>query len=143
MSDQFIPELLELVNENNKRSDSLALAKEDGIILTEGAGIYYEQLLPQTNDVIHEELGNVNGGCRNAEGCIIVSGQYFCNMWLCRRCTEDIRDQVPTKSAMRSLSCIPSHNCLDGTNVPVICTTCQWCFYEATLLLCKNPENKV
>ena len=64
MENKFTPELIEKAKSAKTPEELLALAKENGVELTEeSAKAYFEQLNPKTGEVSDDELNNVAGGC--------------------------------------------------------------------------------
>lgn len=87
MKSEFTPELIEKAKQAKSAEELLALAKENGIELTEnGAKAYFEQL-NRSGEISDEELDNVSGGgCHTkvngteytvvTSGCSCFTGQY-------------------------------------------------------------------
>ena len=66
MENKFTPELIEKAKSAKTPEELMALAKENGVELTEeSAKAYFEQLNPKTGELADEELNNVAGG-----GCL-------------------------------------------------------------------------
>ena len=67
MDNKFTPELIEKAKSAKTPEELMALAKENGMELTEeSAKAYFEQLNPKTGELADEELDNVSGGgCHN------------------------------------------------------------------------------
>ena len=69
MENKFTPELIEKAKSAKTPEELMALAKENGVELTEeSAKAYFEQLNPKTGEVSDEELHNIAGG-----GCQIAA----------------------------------------------------------------------
>ena len=63
MENKFTPELIEKAKSAKTPEELMALAKENGMELTEeSAKAYFEQLNPKTGEVSDDELNNVSGG---------------------------------------------------------------------------------
>ena len=66
MENKFTPELIEKAKSAKTPEELMALAKENGMELTEeSAKAYFEQLNPKTGELSDDELNNVAGG-----GCL-------------------------------------------------------------------------
>ena len=63
MDNKFTPELIEKAKEAKTPEELFALAKENGVELTEeSAKAYFNQLNPKTGELADDELDNVAGG---------------------------------------------------------------------------------
>ena len=63
MENKFTPELIEKAKSAKTPEELMALAKENGMELTEeSAKAYFEQLNSKTGELADEELNNVAGG---------------------------------------------------------------------------------
>ena len=73
-------ELIAKAKEAKSPEELLALAKENGIELTEEtAKAYFEQLNPPTGELADEELDNVaGGGCYSKNGRLMTTCGYKC-----------------------------------------------------------------
>ena len=67
MENKFTPELIEKAKSAKTPEELMALAKENGMELTEeSAKAYLDLLHPKTGELADEELDNVSGGgCHN------------------------------------------------------------------------------
>ena len=64
MENKFTPELIEKAKSAKTPEELTAIAKENGVELTEeSAASYFEQLSPKTGELSDSELDNVSGGC--------------------------------------------------------------------------------
>ena len=64
MENKFTPELIEKAKSAKTPEELLALAKENGVELTEeSAAAYFDRLNPKTGELSDSELDNVSGGC--------------------------------------------------------------------------------
>ena len=129
MGNKFTPELIEKAKSAKTPEELMALAKENGVELTEeSAKAYLDLLRPKTGELADEELDNVSGGgCHNG-GRLVVSVMHYCDEWRCKddgsQC--DIYDML-----VRCNTC----------GVAAYCHSCQYCTYEKGLWLCNNPVN--
>ena len=80
MENKFTPELIEKAKSAKTPEELMALAKENGMELTEeSAKAYFEQLNPKTGELADEELDNVSGGaCYDRNGCLMTTIGYGC-----------------------------------------------------------------
>ena len=91
MENKFTPELIEMAKSAKTPEELMALAKENGVELTEeSAKAYFEQLNPKTGELADEELNNVAGG-----GCLpwaddpydtCMADGYCLSDYVCSRC---------------------------------------------------------
>ena len=88
MDNKFTPELIEKAKEAKTPEELFALAKENGVELTEeSAAAYFEIMKPKAGELADDELNNVSGGgCRKSDGRLVVSAGYSCGYWECKRC---------------------------------------------------------
>ena len=119
-------ELLAKAKEAKTPEELIALAKENGMELTEeSAKAYLDLLHPQTGELSDDELDNVaGGGCHNG-GRLVVSAMHYCDEW---RCKDDGSQWV-------------IDGMLECCKVTAFCHSCQYCTYEKGLWLCNNPVN--
>ena len=75
----FNEELLEKAKQTKSVEELLALAKENGMEMTEEqANAYFSQLHPTSGEIADEELENVaGGGCRSGDGRLVVTTGVF------------------------------------------------------------------
>ena len=122
-------ELLAKAKEAKTPEELLALAKENGMEMTEeSAEAYYNLLHPQNGEVSDDELDNVaGGGCHNG-GKLVVSVMHYCDEWRCK----DDGSQCDIDGILV--------NC-NTCRVAAYCFSCKYCSYEKGLWLCNNPVN--
>lgn len=126
-------ELLIKAKEAKTAEELLALAKENGIEMTEESAKAYFEQIHKTGELADEELDNVSGGgCYFRDGRLIVTVWNECEYWTCKRCGkgED--------------SFNPVHYCRenDQTAWKIRCDNCQYCSYEQGFWLCNHRKNK-
>ena len=64
MENRFTPELIEKAKSAKTPEELFALAKENGIEMTEeSAAAYFDRLNPKAGELSDSELDNVSGGC--------------------------------------------------------------------------------
>ena len=92
-------ELVTKAKEAKNPEELMALAKENGVELTEeSAKAYFEQLNPKTGEVSDDELNNVaGGGCHNGDGRMITTVLNDCRHWLCKYDGEEYPRRVRRK----------------------------------------------
>ena len=67
-------------------AELLALAKENGIELTEESAAAYFEQLNKMGELTDEELNNVSGGGCHHNGALVVTPLGFCPDWICDEC---------------------------------------------------------
>ena len=80
MENKFTPELIEKAKSAKTPEELMALAKENGVELTEeSARAYLDLLHPKTGELADEELDNVSGGgCYAKDGYLMTTAGYRC-----------------------------------------------------------------
>ena len=121
-------ELLEKAKAAKSAEELLALAKENGVELTESEAAEYFAQIHKSGELADEELDNVaGGGCHKKDGRLVVTMMYKCENFACK-CgrTGDHYHQDYT-----------------GGRIPAetSCKSCKYCTYESGLWLCNNPAN--
>ena len=83
MENRMTPELMKQAKSAATPESLLALAKENGIVLTgEEAKAYFDQLHPGTGELSDEELDNVaGGGCYAKDGYLKTTLGYKCRYY--------------------------------------------------------------
>ena len=112
-------ELIAKAKKAKTPEELMALAKENGIEMTEEtATTYFEQLNPKTGELADEELDNVaGGGCYAKDGRLVVSALHICNNFSGKRGIRNNGEYAE-------------------------CCTCRHCTYEKGLWLCNYPDNR-
>ena len=84
MENKFTPELIEKAKSAKTPEELMALAKENGMELTEeSAKAYFEQLNPKTGELADEELNNVaGGGCYSSGGRLKTTCGHKCRHYV-------------------------------------------------------------
>ena len=134
MENKLTQELIEKAKLAKSVGELIALAKENGIELTEEeANTYFAQLNPKTGELGDDELDSVAGGgkCgtiyKNKRPVITVGNT--CDLWRCEKCHEPKLD----------LGGIGYGYCAPCKNVGA-CTNCEYSRAESGLLLCYHPQ---
>ena len=129
-------EMITKAKEAKSVEELIALAKENGIELTEeDAKMYFEQLSAKKGELSDDELESVSGGgCHNRDGRLIVTVDHLCNYFHCSRCNQtDFGEYV--------LNYV-GHYCTRGFFYSVGCEDCKHMSYEKGLWLCNHPANR-
>ena len=108
-----------------------ALAKENGIELTEESVKAYYDKMHRTGELADEELDNVAGGqCKNGDKYVVIA-TTTCEQWKCPDCGGHCYDSIFVSYL---------HDCKNGKTKPAYCSNCVYCTYERGLWLCSNTE---
>ena len=113
----------------------LALAKENGIEITEKEAVAYFEQLNRNGELADDELDNVaGGGCHATDNRLIVTTHNKCDLWTCKDCGGTHKD---------NFLLYDEHYCKEGdqNGWKVICCTCKYYTYERGLCLCNNLNN--
>ena len=112
----------------------IALAKENGMEMTEESANAYLDLLHSKNgeladgELADDELDNVSGGGCHKDGKLVVTVCYTCGVFQCERCGS-----IETVHAGGYKYC---SNCGKGAT----CSNCYYCSYTKGLWLCNYDE---
>lgn len=134
----FTPETVEKAKAAGSADELIAIAKQNGIELSEGeAKIYYSQLHPVSGEVSDDELENVaGGGCKSSSGkTVVTSGcECFtgCYQSILKRSSsgwksvDDVvrKDNLTTRSFWYEFSCINT------------CGSCRYLEFEGQTGVC-------
>jgi len=114
----------------------LTLAKESGVEMTaEQAQEYYTQLNPKSGELADDELDNVaGGGCYSANGQLVVTLGYSCDLWVCKGCGGTELSPFLELSGQFSTGC---KNCGSSNN----CANCRYHVWKGASEICTNPSN--
>ena len=113
----------------------LALAKENGIEMTEKEAVSYFEQLNKRGELADDELDQVSGGgCHATDNRLIVTTHNKCELWACKDCGKSHKNNMPLYD---------EHYCKedDRNGWRVICSTCKYYTYERGLCLCNNLNN--
>ncbi len=132
-------ELILKAKEAKSAEELLALAKENGMEMTEEeANAYFAQLNPVSGELSDDELDNVaGGGCHASDGRLITTIGNNCSYWRCEKCYKDHYDI--------SRRCDDSgikHLCHDNKVIDDCCNNCYFCSYEGGTWYCNHSKNK-
>ena len=129
-------ELLEKAKRAKNAEELIALAKENGMEMTEESANAYLDLLHSKNgeladgELTDDELDNVSGGGCHKDGKLVVTVCHTCGYFKCKRCGNE-----------RTLQChgVP---CCRNCGKDACCNNCYYCSYTKGLWLCNCDENK-
>ncbi|MBQ3507357.1 MAG: Nif11-like leader peptide family RiPP precursor [Clostridia bacterium] len=82
------PEMIAKAKNTKTSEELIALAKENGIEMTEEeAKTFFAQLNPPSGELSDDELADVaGGGCYGSDGRLIVTILHSCDLWTCTHC---------------------------------------------------------
>lgn len=131
-------------------AELLALAKENGIELTEeGAEAYFDRF-HKSGELSDEELDNVaGGGCYAGDGRLVVTCGHECKKWVCKKCNHGLAyvKQYVYHGTQKHYYTDWAH-CYTGCGFMYCpeedwtCKNCKYYVWEGGLFLCNNPENR-
>ncbi|MDE5753181.1 MAG: Nif11-like leader peptide family RiPP precursor [Oscillospiraceae bacterium] len=118
MENKLTPELIEKARQAKSPEELLALAKENGMTLTQDeAREYFSELhgqSPKTGELSDDELDNVSGGgCYTDDGQLVVTPVYGCK---------------------RFVTC-------ENIEMPHQCFFCRYCDTKGLRTVCVHPDN--
>ena len=109
----------------------LAMAKENGLELSEEDAKCYFAQLHRKGEISDDELEDVSGGqCKNGDKYVVIATQS-CEEWKCPKCGGHLYDSIFVSML---------HDCSDGKTKQAICDNCVHCSYERGLWLCDNTK---
>ena len=134
---EFSKELLAKAKAAPSGEALFALARENGIPMTQEDADRYFAELHKTGELSDQELENVTGGgCggpkRNGDGYLIVKGRDRCNLWECK---------LHRSSAYRYVAHVDTWypTCVFCDRI-VWCSDCYYCKKIEGKLCCTNPS---
>ena len=132
------PEMIQKAKTTKSIEELQALAKENGLELTnEEATTYYEQLHITTGEIEDDELEDVaGGGCHKKDGRLIVTIFNSCDKWACHICGSSERNLG------KAHGCGPMRNGCHSFYRYIQCNYCKHCTREKGMMLCNHPENR-
>ena len=126
-------ELLEKAKQAGMAEELMAVAKANGVELTEEEAKEYFEQLHKSGELSDEELDSVaGGGCHKKDGRLIVTAVYSCDGYICKDCDSTGNHKH-------------SHTGMSGS--PTIstyqkkCLSCRHLSIEKGLWLCNNEIN--
>ncbi len=119
-------ELLERARKVKSAEELMALAKENGMELSEESAAAYFEEMHKSGELSDDELDNVaGGGCHSKDGRLVVTIRYSCENFICKHCGR--ADSPNHKHWLEPIS--PG------------CDICKFCSWEKGLWLCNHPAN--
>ena len=97
MEDNFTPELIEKARQAKSHEELIALAKENGIELSEDKAKEYFERLNLSGELSDEELDNVAGGCGDYS--------YKTTSMTCMKCKQRIVSVTNKKTGEKWCKC--------------------------------------
>ena len=130
----MLNEVLEKARKAESAEALIAMAKENGMNLSEEEAKAYFAQLCKTGELADDELDNVAGGqCKNGDKYVVIATQH-CEQWKCEKCQGSFYDTYLFQEA-------DFHDCkATGKTWLAICNNCAYCTYERGLWLCSNTE---
>ena len=131
-------------------AELLALAKENGIELTEESAAAYFDRFHKSGELSDEELDNVaGGGCYAGDGRLVVTCGHECKKWVCKKCNHGLAyvKQYVYHGTQKHYYTDWAH-CYTGCGFMYCpeedwtCKNCKYYVWEGGLFLCNNPENR-
>ncbi len=126
-------ELFEKAKAAKSVEELMALAKENGIEMTDEEGAAYFAQLNKSGELSDEELDNVaGGGCHKKDGRLIVTVWYSCDDFTCKKCgRKNTGDHFH----------IQTQNGVDQrVSYMQQCMNCKYMSYEDGLWICNKPN---
>ena len=126
MENNFTPEQIEKARQANSPEELLALAKENGIELSEDKAKEYFERLNNSGELSDEELDNVSGGgCYYKDGRLVVTAFYLCKRYECKFC------------GIKGYHFCKARNC----GAEPACMECKYKTNKGARMLCNHPLN--
>jgi len=136
------PELIEKAKVAKTAEELLALAKENGIELTEESAKAYFEQLHKNGELSENELENVAGGGCYRDGKLVVTHMNGCNYWRCYSCGEKTTTNTGLIFYDNLIPGTYYHACkTDSTPIAAVCGNCKYSDSDAGLLVCTHPSN--
>lgn len=118
----------------------LALAKENGMELSEESVRAYFEQMHKTGELADDELDNVAGGWCYNHGKPVVTVEEHHDCFECKDCEAKGKD-----GGFRAVAPMQyAHFChdLSPSLTRNVCDNCKYIIYERGLWLCNNPKNR-
>lgn len=130
MRNDFTPELIEKAKQAKSAEELAALAKENGIDISDDEAEEYFERLNKSGELSDEELDGVaGGGCYYKDGRLVVTCDYRCKRFKCSCCGKEF---APKWSEQ--------HKCRGGLRSSD-CSTCYYKTNKGIRMLCNHPLN--
>ena len=127
-------ELIEKARAAKSAEELMAIAKENGMEMTEEEAAEYFAQLNRSGELSDDELDSVaGGGCHKKDGRMVVSALYGCDEFVCKICGKNYTED---HTHSRTLP----NGAVSRSNITPICDHCKHVTYEGGLWLCNNPN---
>ena len=134
-------EMILKAKEAKTAEELLAMAKENGMELTEESAKAYFEQLHKIGELSDNELENVAGGhCHTKDGRMVVSVADNCPLWTCKDCGRGCYGDYTRHRCRTTGSFIWAE--YTGVSNAVVCNNCKDLSYENGLWLCNHAENR-
>ncbi len=117
-------------------AELLALAKENGIELTEESAAAYFEQLNKMGELTDEELNNVSGGGCHHNGALVVTPLGFCPDWICDECGSGAKWREKDINGVMLPYCETPEKHSGKVVFKAHCCNCKYYKYEDALCLC-------
>lgn len=118
-----------------------ALAKENGMELTQEEADAYFAELHKTGELSDDELENVTGGGCKKNGHPVVTIYHSCREWRCKKHQIDGYSQR-SRPGWVTLYTTDIQCKIGECECPYNCGNCYYCHYESGLWLCYHPKRQ-
>lgn len=130
------PEMIQKAKAVKTAEELLALAKENGIEMTEEeAKAYFAQLHSASGEITDDELDNVAGGGCYSGDRLVVTVAHMCDLWTCKKCGRGCYGDFGTHFCKKGFWST-------GDSCEVVCNSCKHMSYEKGLWLCNHPDKR-
>ena len=131
---EFSKELLTKAKAAPSGEALFALARENGIPMTQEEADAYFTELHKTGELSDDELENVTGGGCRKNGHLVVTIYYSCDLFRCKK-----HPGQPLKWVLDPCGGDMYEGCYICGNKKE-CYGCYYCKYTGGLWLCMNPD---
>lgn len=114
----------------------LALAKENGVELTEESAAAYFEQLNKKGELTDDELGNVSGGGCHHNGALVVTPLGYCSEWTCGECGSGAEWREKDINGVMLPYCKTPEKHSGKFVFKAHCCNCKYYKYEDALCLC-------
>lgn len=136
MENNFTPEIIEKAKQAKSAEELMALAKENGIGITEEQAAEYFERLNRSGELSDDELDSVaGGGCYYDDGRLVVIMRYLCKRWTCKECGGGVAEY----SAKRRNHICSAHG--NRSYINLGCSDCAMKTNKGVRMLCNHPLN--
>lgn len=131
-------ELLQKAKETKSAEELMAIAKQNGMELSEEEAQAYFAQLHKSGELSDEELGAVaGGGCHSKDGRLVVTIAYSCSEYICKDCGKHFEPGGTHQHSRYEENVGKVYTVYSN-----ICNTCKYMSHEKGLWLCNHPANR-